>query len=248
MLFFTKKTTQADCSHLGSDLHSHLVPGIDDGAPDVETSLDLVRGLTDLGYKQLVTTPHVNPGVYDNTSERILAEFKTLKNTLDTNEHSIPVQVAAEYFLDENLVDRIKNETLLCLPGGYFLFELSFYGPAPSLNSCIFEVQAKEQLPVLAHPERYKYYFGKNITALEGMRERGCLLQANILSFEGHYGPEVQKQAWILWKEGLVDFLGTDLHHREHLEKIQAFLCTKKGMRLLHDKPYKNQQIPIADA
>ena len=243
MLILKKQFKAVDCTLLGADMHAHILPGLDDGAMDLNDSVSMASGLIDMGYEALHFTPHVYPGVFDNTNESIEAGHKLFQNGLNAAGLNIPSTASAEYFVDDSFIDRVKSDSFLVLPGNRVLIEMSFYGPSPGINSVVFELKARGYEPILAHPERYRYFFGKNLVALKGLRERGCLLQGNILSFEGFYGEDIRQAAWNLWKEGMIDFLGTDLHNTNQLHRLRVFLASKKGKKLLRDQEYLNKTL-----
>jgi tyrosine-protein phosphatase YwqE len=219
--FFRKKITiPSGLSGLRCDMHSHLIPGIDDGSPDLETSISLIRGLMDLGYKKIITTPHVNADIFRNTPAIIGAGQAELTGELERQGIDIQLSAAAEYLMDDRFVQMLENdEPLLTLQDRLVLVELSFAVPALNLKEILFQLQLKGYQPVLAHPERY-LYFSANKAWYEQLRDAGCLFQLNLMSFSGHYGRESQQLAEYLVKKRYVDLLGTDLHHAGHLEVL----------------------------
>lgn len=222
--FFKKRPADGanDLSGLRVDMHSHFIPGIDDGAKDLETSIRLIRGLIGLGYKKIITTPHINADIFPNTPEIIhngqalvAAELKRL--AIDVEFHA-----AAEYLMDDHFIRLLsEDQPLLTLKDNYVLVELSFAVPAINLKDLLFQLQLKGYVPVLAHPERY-LYFGANKGWYEELRNLGCLFQLNLLSFCGHYGPDSSQLAEWLVKKKFVDLLGTDMHHEKHLEILST--------------------------
>ena len=201
-------------------MHSHLIPGIDDGAPDLETSVRLVRGLMDLGYKKIITTPHINADIFGNTPAIIRTGQAELSKELERQGMDIQVSAAAEYLIDDRFVQMLENdEPLLTFQDRLVLVELSFVVPAMNLKEILFQLQLKGYQPVLAHPERY-LYFGANKGWYEQLRDAGCLFQLNLLSFSGYYGPESRQLVEYLVKKKYVDLLGTDLHHDKQLEVL----------------------------
>lgn len=224
MLSFLKKKPAADgaLGQLRCDMHSHLIPGIDDGSPDMDTSIRLIRGLMGLGYRKLITTPHVNADIFPNTPAIIRSGEAAVIAELRRQQLDIEFHAAAEYLMDERFSKLLADgEPLLTLRGNLVLVELSFAVPAINLKELLFELQLKGYLPVLAHPERY-LYFGANKKWYEQLRDAGCLFQLNLLSFAGHYGQESRKLAEWLAKRRFVDLLGTDLHHERHLELLRV--------------------------
>jgi protein-tyrosine phosphatase len=221
--FFTKKpASPSDLGSLRCDIHSHLIPGIDDGSPDLETSVRLVRGLVGLGYKKIVTTPHVNADIFPNTPAMIHAGQHVVTEELRRLNIGIDFHAAAEYLMDERFTRLLAaGEPLLTLKDNLVLVELSFAVPAINLREILFDMQLKGYQPILAHPERY-LYFGANRKWYDELRGVGCFFQLNLLSFAGYYGPESRLLAEYLIKKQYVDFLGTDLHHDKHLEVLQT--------------------------
>lgn len=238
--FFTKKNQPVpDFSALGADMHSHLIPGIDDGAPDLETSIGLVKDLVGLGYRKIITTPHVMGDYYPNSSQAILEGLETLKTALQTEGIDIELYAAAEYHVDENFEALVAADDLLTMPGKRLLFELSFYGEPPNIEQIVFHLSTKGYRLILAHPERYSYYVGK-MPVLQRFKDMGCALQLNILSLTGHYGEPVKKWATQLIKSEMVDYLGTDLHHKGHVELLQNALSKRNIQEILQKFTFQN--------
>jgi len=219
-LFRKKITIPSGLSGLRCDMHSHLIPGIDDGSPDLETSIRLIRGLMDLGYKKIITTPHINADIFPNTPAIIRAGEAEVSGELARQGITVEFGAAAEYLMDDRFVRMLEeDEPLLTLQDKLVLVELSFAVPAINLKEILFQLQLKGYQPVLAHPERY-LYFGANKGWYDQLRDAGCLFQLNLMSFGGFYGPESRQLVEYLVKKKYVDFLGTDLHHEKHLEVL----------------------------
>ena len=207
---------------LHTDMHSHLLPGIDDGAPDVETSIYLIKGMMELGYQKLITTPHIYPDLYPNNRSTILNAHKLLTDQLQQENINIEIRPAAEYFIDEIFSSRLeKGEELLAIKDNMVLIEISFVSPPRELNHVIFDMVTGGYQPIVAHPERYNYYHHQK-DIYEQFKHQGCLLQINMLSLLGYYGKQVQDTAIYLAKNGMIDFVGTDLHHGRHLAELQT--------------------------
>ena len=219
---------------LKTDFHSHILPGIDDGSPDTDTSITLIKGLIDLGYENLVGTPHVMEDIWKNDNQTISNSHTLLNASLKDSGINIDIRSAAEYLVDANFEKLLRNkEKLLTIKDNWVLIEVSFIAPPPQLREVIFEMQLQGYQPVFAHPERYSYYHHRK-NALEEISNAGCLLQCNLLSFAGYYGPTVLKAAESLAVNKMVDLLGTDLHHQRHLEALQQLKLTK-GLGLAMD-------------
>ncbi len=223
------KSVIPDLSFLGVDMHSHLLPGIDDGLKEVEQSVEFIKQLQLLGYRKLICTPHIFSDLYPNSPATILPKLDLVRNALAEEGVNIQIEAAAEYMIDHEfgqLLAVTKKEDLLTISGKYILVEMSYLSPSPNVEQIIFDLRMLGLIPILAHPERYNYYHEK-FDQYERFKELGCILQVNLLSLSGVYGPSVQKVAEKLFKTGLVDLLGTDMHHERHLAMLQK-LATKK--------------------
>jgi tyrosine-protein phosphatase YwqE len=233
---FKKKFNQPpDLSSLVTDMHSHLVPGVDDGATDVENSLELIRGLNDLGFQKFITTPHVLWDIYKNNSQTITPKYDELQMGLKENKMNVPIKFAAEYFLDYHVDELIEDEQrLLTIKDNMVLVEFSFVSAPLDLKEKLFSVQMAGYQPIIAHPERY-IYFGRNKEMYEELREAGYFFQVNLLSIAGYYGKIPQEIAGMLIKNRYVDFLGTDLHHVRHLNALQTSSHLNDAIKQLQD-------------
>jgi tyrosine-protein phosphatase YwqE len=223
MFLFKKKKSgpPADFTLLKADMHSHLIPGIDDGSPDMATSLELIKGLKELGYSKLITTPHIMWDMYKNSREIILERLEALKGAVSAAGIDIEINAAAEYFLDDHVEGLLKNKIpLLTISKNWVLSEFSLAYPSHSLKSILFDMQMQGYQPVIAHPERY-IYLEKNKEFYDELKDAGCLFQLNLPSLGGYYGKSVQELAQYLIKKDYYDLIGTDLHHFRHLEALQ---------------------------
>ncbi|MDX1445554.1 tyrosine-protein phosphatase [Lishizhenia sp.] len=231
---FKKKEakTPVDLSRLGIDVHSHLIPGVDDGAQNVDASIGMLTKFKELGYDRIITTPHVYTDLYPNTTKSITDAYNVLLDELEKTNLDIQVEVAAEYFFDETFIERIDNDDVLTWAGNHVLFEFSFTNEPMGIDALIFQLQTKGYTPVLAHFERYLYYHGSVEKARE-LREKGVLIQVNLNSLTGHYGPHIKKQAELLIDNKLVDLAGTDCHRIEHLKLLESHLKRSYFHKLL---------------
>ena len=232
-IFKKKVYPKTDLSELGCDMHSHLLPGIDDGSPDVETSVTLIRGLQELGYKKLITTPHIMWDLYRNDRNSISTAYKELKQ--GPEKISIPIYTAAEYYLDDYF-DQLsaKSTPLLTLKDNLLLVEFSFVTVPVNLKNTLFNLQINGYQPVLAHPERY-LYFGDDKKKYDELHDSGYFFQVNLLSLTGYYGRGPQELAEYLVRKRYVDLLGTDLHHSRHLHALQTSHHLNDHVRFLLD-------------
>jgi protein-tyrosine phosphatase len=212
----------ADLSVLKNDIHSHLIPGIDDGAQTMSDSLEMLKIFQDSGYKKVITTPHIMSDYYRNTPQIINTGLSDLKREIKSNGIDIEIEAAAEYNVEPDFEEIIKNNNVLTFGGKnkYVLIELSFFSEPNRLNETIWALNNKGYSPVLAHVERYTYWH-KDLDKITEMINRGVKLQLNIGSLTGAYGPEINKVADWLVDEKIIDLVGTDCHHLKHLDMLQ---------------------------
>lgn len=228
---------------MNADMHSHLLPGIDDGAQDIENSLELITGMRKLGYKKLITTPHVMWDMYKNTHDIIRQKLKTVQEAIKEAGIEVEISAAAEYFLDEHVEELLRDkEPLLTVSGNMVLTEFSMAFPSMNIKDILFEMQMQGYQPIIAHPERY-IYLDRNKEFYTELRDIGCLFQLNLLSMGGHYGRSVTELANYLLKNGFYNLIGTDLHHLGHLEGLQRFDMPAALRKLIDEGKIINNQL-----
>lgn len=226
-----------------TDMHSHLIPGVDDGSPDMITSLNLIKGMAELGYTKLITTPHILWDMYKNTREGILQKLDVLRKAVEAENIPVEIHAAAEYFLDDHVEELLKkNQPLLTISGNKVLIEFSLAYQPHGIKDILFEMQMQGYQPVVAHPERY-IYLQQNKEFYEELRDTGCLFQLNILSLGGGYGKTVTELAQYLIKNNFYDFLGTDLHHHGHLEGLKSGALAQQLKKLLATGRFRNSEL-----
>jgi protein-tyrosine phosphatase len=211
------------------DIHSHLLPGIDDGAKNMDDSIRLITKMASYGINNFITTPHVLGTVYPNSSDTIKEKLEEVRaELLKRNIKNITINAAAEYMLDEGLSLRLANDDILTIKDHFVLVEMSYFSAPMNLFDVLLEIQIKGYKPILAHPERYNFYHN-DFQKFYKLKQAGCLFQLNLLSLTEQYGKNVQKVTHQLLKENLYDFVGTDTHHYQHLE-ILPKIGTKKTL------------------
>ncbi len=203
-----------------TDVHSHLIPGIDDGAQNIDQSIELIESLIGLGYKKIITTPHIYMDYYQNTPEIILEGLNAVQIELKKRNINIQIEAAAEYFLDDHFLKEIEKENLLTFGDNYVLFELPFLTETPYLADAIFQMQLKGYKPVLAHVERYNYWHQSH-EELHKIKDKGVLFQLNINSLSGAYGPGCKETAQYMIEKNMYNLVGSDCHHLKHIELLK---------------------------
>lgn len=230
-----KKELTKNVNQLKIDIHSHLLPGLDDGVQSYEESEDVILHFQKLGYKKLITSPHVMSDTYKNTAERILARLEKLRAYLKNQEIDIEIDAAAEYYLDEQVFKMIEdNQKMLTFGKNLLLFETNFLNEPFNMKEFIFLATTKGYKPVLAHPERY-LYLQNNLDKAQDLLDRGVLFQINISSITGFYSKIVQTTANKLIDRGWVHLLGSDCHHLQHarlVEEAQQLKYFQKALSL----------------
>ena len=212
------------------DMHSHLLPGIDDGAKNLDTSIALILKMRSYGIKNIITTPHVLGDVYPNSSNTIKEKLAEVQQELQKrNITDITIKAAAEYMLDEQFSKLLENDDILPLKDNFVLVEMSYFSAPFNIYDLLFEMQLKGYKPILAHPERYNFYHNDYQNYYK-LKKAGCLFQLNLLSLTPNYGKGVQKISQQLLKDQLYDFVGTDTHHQGHLELLKK-IGTKKNLK-----------------
>lgn len=227
---FSKKTFLKDLipdEHV--DIHCHVLPGIDDGAKSIDDAFSLTQSLKKLGFKHCIATPHIMGSTWENTPESISTAYEKLRA-----EKEIPLNLsyAAEYMIDPNFIQLYQTNSLLALKDNYVLVEISYLNPPVQLFDILFELQVAGYQPVLAHPERYIYYH-KKFDQYYRIKNAGCFMQLNLLSTVGYYGPVVAEAAIKLLKAGLIDFVGSDIHHEKHIMAFEQKTLVKDHKPLL---------------
>ena len=223
---------------LKTDIHSHLIPAIDDGSPNIETSILLINQLHDLGFEKLITTPHVMSDFYKNTPETINNGLKAVQSVLKNNSQIRDIQAAAEYLVDFEFESKVtQKHPFLTFGSNYILIETSFISAPPNFDDIIFKLQLSGYTPILAHPERFLFLTPKNY---ESYKSRSVLFQLNALSLVGYYGKAVQQRAQQLVNKNMIDFVGTDCHNQVQASMYHQCFTDKYWHKLAESGFLKN--------
>jgi len=232
--FFKKKPSEPSVRPHMVDLHSHLLPGIDDGVKNYNEAVGILQRMSELGYQKVITTPHVMHDFYPNTPEIITKQLHFLRAKAEVAGIDIDLEAAAEYYLDEHFIQLIdESKPLLTFGDNYLLFEMSFLNEPAYMREGIFKLISAGYKPVLAHPERY-VFIQNNPEILDELMERGALLQLNTISLSGYYSREAKKLAEHLIDEQKISFIGTDCHNARHLKAMEETIDLKYFDKVLN--------------
>jgi len=237
--FFKKDNKVSDIEWLGVDIHSHLLPGIDDGSKNMEQSVNYIHQLQELGFSKLICTPHIYSDIYPNSPETILPVLSSVVASVAQAGLKVELGAAAEYMAES---DFLAVEGLLTLKENYILIEMSYLTETPNIDQIIFDLQIKGYQVILAHPERYGFYH-KHSERYSRIKELGCHLQLNLLSVLGYYGKGVQEMAEFLLQHELYDFAGTDLHHDKHLSILSSAIRNGALFKKIGNYEFGNKEI-----
>lgn len=230
--FKNKKTLRDLIPDNFVDIHSHLLPGIDDGSKSLEDTFSLVNSLKEIGFSQFTGTPHVIKHVWENTRTTIENAQKVVLDGFKESGQNINLNIAAEYMMEETFVKLFQSEKLLTLKDNYVLVEMSYLNAPIQLYDIIFELQVAGYKPVLAHPERYVFYH-HNFQEYQKLKKAGCLFQLNLLSSVGYYGKNETETAQKLLDKGFIDFVGSDVHHQKHIDNFDKKIILKNSQPLI---------------
>ncbi|MES2809497.1 MAG: CpsB/CapC family capsule biosynthesis tyrosine phosphatase [Bacteroidota bacterium] len=219
------------------DMHSHVLPGIDDGAQNVEESIFLIGKMMEVGIKKIIATPHIMADFYRNTPETINGALELLKAELKARNIDIEVQAAAEHYFDETFEKRVEEDRLMLMGDKYALFEYPFLSPPPNAFGVIRRMVDLGYKPILAHPERYPYMA---VNEMADLRNWGCNIQLNTISLTGYYGKDIKKKAEEMIDAQVVDFISSDMHHPRHASALKNALNYPHLQKILVDYPLKN--------
>jgi protein-tyrosine phosphatase len=213
------------------DIHSHLLPGIDDGATTMEDSISLITQMGEMGFKNIITTPHIITNVWNNTEKSIKEKHQETSDIIQDKCEIDTFKVACEYMMDAYFLKRLETEKLLTLKDNYILVEMSYLSPPIQLYDIIFEIQLAGYKPILAHPERYLYYH-YNFKEYDKLKRTGCFFQLNLLSTVDYYGKNITNITDKLLSNDYYDFVGSDVHHQNHIDSFNRKLNIKEPKSL----------------
>jgi len=240
--FFKKKKHFETAPCLKVDLHSHLIPGIDDGAQNMEESLALLHALQEIGYEKVITTPHIMLDAYRNNREIIMNGLNDLRAAAKEDGITLTIEAAAEYYLDDGFLDLLAEGNMLTFTEQHLLFETSYVAKPIQLEEMIFEIGSAGYTPVMAHPERYRYV--KDPQKEYGrLKDLGVMFQVNLNSFGGHYGQSAYEKAQYLNQNGMIDLLGSDTHNLKHTSTLAKVIRSELYSEILSRNTIQNDTL-----
>ena len=214
-----------------TDVHCHILPGVDHGAQTVDDALQMLAVQKMMGISRVVLTSHVTAGTFENTPQTLNDAFQVLKQAVDKTDLGIELFLSAEYRMDEYWTEQYALGNEIAMPGGYLLMENSFHQELLGLDDLLFDLKVKGYKPVLAHPERYGYY-GQRKQRLEQLHGMNIKFQVNLLSLAGYFGGQCRETALWLAKQGMIDMLGSDMHNMEHAEVILKYINSSEWRKI----------------
>lgn len=203
------------------DFHSHILPGLDDGATDMNNALELASAMKSWGFERVTCTPHIT-NKYRNTPDGMLPVFEKMQEALDSKGIYLDIKLSAEYRLvPETWPEVLEKNWIMPIEDKYILMELPIFDPSDIKDLKPLEefrkIVSLGLVPLLPHPERYAYLSRKELMEF---LEAGVKIQCNYGSFAGLYGEDVRQKAQALLDEGLVSFYGSDMHNMHYVDVI----------------------------
>jgi protein-tyrosine phosphatase len=222
-----------DLGMIGTDMHSHLIPGIDDGSKSLEESVSLLKRMHELGYKKIITTPHIMSDYYKNNKDNISKGLQQLREELEKQQMQVQIEAAAEYMVDDGFLKKFRAGELLTFGNKHLLIELSWLQAPENLFQILFDLKLEGYNPIIAHPERYAYWH-QNFEHYVSLKDREVFFQINLPSLSGFYSPHVRKICEELIDNNMVDFVGSDLHDQVYLNQLERSRYSKHLEKLIN--------------
>lgn len=238
---FNRKRRNNDLSWMRVDMHTHLLPGLDDGSTSVAESIDMMRRLQQQGIEQFYGTPHVQDDIYPNDVARIQSSYQQLQASPQLN--GMHIDYAAEYNVEKSMLKQVLSspDTLLPLADKYILLGMSYVSEDPLILPIVQKLLSIGYQPVLANVERYIYYH-HDLSMLTKLRDMGCLFQVSLLSCYGYYGSKEKQVVKNLLDKGMIDLLATDVHYERHVKAIEHFV-SKQDISGYFASKIKNEEL-----
>ena len=238
---FTRKEPNI-LRYLNADVHSHLLPSVDDGVKDIETALSCINEMKRNGISKIYVTPHFQTHRFKNDEDDIKRRFDEFRTLVGEQISDMELCLAGEYLIDSGFEERLRTKKLLTINDKYLLVEFSFNQSMLGMEELFFEMQMKGYEVILAHPERY-LYLNKDSKLIHNLKEQGVYFQSNIMSFGGFYGSESMRRAYQYVENGWINFLGTDIHGKKYRDALVDVCKKSKFQKLLKKNTFLNNQL-----
>lgn len=225
-----------------TDVHSHILFGIDDGSRTISESIELLKKLKSVGFNNVILTPHfILDSTYNSNYEANIKIYNELKERLINENIDINIYLGNEIFIDKNVSTLLEKNIITSLNGTkYVLVEFPMHNKLLNIEDILYEIRSKGYEVVIAHPERYDA-FKEDYSIVDTLREDGFLFQSNYSSILGYYGKESIKLLKYMLKRHYIDFLGTDIHRIEKTYVIDNFKKIEKHIIKVTGSEYYNK-------
>lgn len=226
------------------DIHNHLLPGLDDGARNIETTLGILDSARNQGINKIIATPHYFRGMYENAYEAVVSKVSDLNLKIKEEGLNIEVFPGQEILLDKYTLDLLKEGIIHGLnDSDYMLVEFRLNAVPKDALDMIYEIKIQGITPIIAHPERY-IEFIKKPERINDFLEEGCIFQINSGSIIGSFGKEVKKTAKLFLEHGLCDFIASDAHsvNSRGVKNSEALEVVKKLDKHMADRVLANAE------
>ena len=212
------------------DIHCHILPGVDDGAPDMETSRAMIRDAYEQGVRYIIATPHYRPEMFEPSMKKVIRVYHELRDYAE--EVGIGLRLGCEYYRNEQMIRHLDKKLRPTMLGSrYVLTEFSTNDSFVTVRNYIYELITKGYRPIVAHVERY--FCCQEPERIQELKKLGAQIQINADSVLGYEGHTIKKSCAGLMKDDLVDFIGSDAHNLEgrkmNLGKCAAYVRKKMG-------------------
>ena len=242
-LFKKKYEARPIFAPLGTDMHCHLIPRVDDGSKCLEESIECLQTLKAVGYDKVIITPHFQTPRFMNDEDDIKNRYAELKKQAQDAGIEIEMAgIAGEYRIDSGFSKRLENPRFLKIADKYVLVEFSLHQQMMGCDEMIFDMQMKGYEIILAHPERYPY-LNVHGNRMEQLKNQGVFFQINVLSLGGFYGEEAKRRAYEMLELGWVEFMGTDTHNTMYAQALRDLSCNKKIEKVLEKYQFMNNTL-----
>ena len=240
------------------DLHSHILPSIDDGSRNIDETIELIKEATNVGFEGIITTSHYMEGYYETGIQEREILIQAIYQKIRQRNINTKLYLGNEIYLSDNIIELLKEGKASTINNtSYVLFEMPLNVEPLNLYDIAYELIQNKLVPILAHPERYTF-IQKDLELIYDLIDLGVLMQANYASIDGYYGTKAQIIAKNLLENNMIHFLGSDVHRAntiypkipEILKKLEQIIGSKKLEKLTTTNPnlaLQNKRIEIEE-